>query len=149
LEELTAQLKQNNANFYTLATTLQGDTSLKHLLLINTIDAIASEELYEVLNEVLTEPDQPISKLLEVSENIEPHREILFVDNKTRARFSNNFGDHGRNAEMNWRLALSYLYFTPGVPMLYQGSEIPMYGPGYPENQYIVDFISADPEVKK
>src|SRR5690625_7897810 len=45
-------------------------------------------------------------------------------------------------------LPISYLYFMPGVPIIYQGSEVPMYGPGFPENQYIVDFSSADPDLE-
>src|SRR5699024_12496881 len=45
-------------------------------------------------------------------------------------------------------MALAYLYFTPGVPMIYQGSEIPMYGPGYPENQNMVEFTSGDPDLE-
>src|SRR5699024_11330167 len=51
--------------------------------------------------------------------------------------------DQGRDAETTWKMALAYLYFTPGVPMIYQGSEIPMYGPGFPENQNMVEFTSS------
>src|SRR5699024_12604244 len=29
------------------------------------------------------------------------------------------------------------------------GSETPMYGPGYPENRYLVDFTSGDQELEK
>src|SRR5699024_11509653 len=77
------------------------------------------------------------------------NRDLLYVDNWNTPRFSNNFAEQGRNAETTWGLALGYLYLTPGVPIIYQGSEVPMYGPGYPENQYIVDFTSANPDLKK
>src|SRR5699024_5015854 len=76
-------------------------------------------------------------------------KELLYVDTITSPRFSNNFADHGRTAATTCDLALAYLYFSPGVPMIYQGSEIPMYGPGYPENQYLADFTSADPDLEK
>src|SRR5699024_12126261 len=77
------------------------------------------------------------------------NRDLLYVYNINTARFSNNFADNGRNAVTTWTLALSYLYFTPGVPIVYQRSEVPMYGPGYPENRYLVDFSSADPDVEE
>src|SRR5699024_5469989 len=56
---------------------------------------------------------------------------------------------NGRNSHTVWQMALTYLYLTPGVPIIYQGSEIPMYGPGFPENQYIVDFTAGDQDLQK
>src|SRR5699024_6784055 len=47
------------------------------------------------------------------------------------------------------QLALAFLYSTPGAPIIYQGSEVPMYGPGFPENQYLVDFTAADQDLEK
>src|SRR5699024_2202329 len=41
------------------------------------------------------------------------------------------------------------MYTSEGVPMIYQGSELPMYAPGMPESQMLVQFNSGDPEFKE
>src|SRR5690625_1166613 len=76
-------------------------------------------------------------------------RNLLTVGNKNTARFSNNFADKGRNALTTWKLAMTYMYTTPGVPVIYQGSEVPMYGPGFPENQSLVEFTSIDQDLEE
>src|SRR5699024_5398423 len=115
---------------------------------LETIDAVGNADMYEVFNDVLTEEDHPISDIYETWESSHHSKDILYVDNINTARFSDNFADNGRTAETTWNLALAYLYLTPGVPMIYQGSEVPMYGPGFPENQYIIDFSSSDPNLE-
>ncbi|HLR72061.1 MAG TPA: alpha-amylase family glycosyl hydrolase [Pseudogracilibacillus sp.] len=149
LEKLTKQVKEENPNFYIIATTLQGNTDVDYLYENQHIDAIANDRIYEAMNDVLIKPDKPISKLYDVRGKDANKRDLLYVDTINTPRFSNNFAEQGRNDLTTWKLALSYLYFTPGVPIIYQGSEVPMYGPGFPENQYIVDFTSANPDLEK
>lgn len=147
LERLTEQIKQMDPDFYLIATTLQGNSDVDHVLQNENIDAVANEQMYEAFNDILIKPDEPVSKLFDVRGEDASNRDLLFVDNLNTPRFSNNFAEQGRNAITTWKLALSYLYLTPGVPIIYQGSEVPMYGPGYPENQYMVDFTSANPDL--
>lgn len=149
IEKVAKQLKQKSPHFYLLATTLQGEHDMDALLDIEELDAVANPAMYEVMNEILIEPDQPISKIYETWETNGNDKSLMYLDNINTPRFSNNFAEKGRTAETAWNIALGQLYFSPGVPIVYQGSEVPMYGPGYPENQYIVDFSSADPELEK
>lgn len=150
LERLVTELKEEDPYLYFIATSLQEDSDMKHLLDIEEIDAVANVDTYEQMNDTFTKENQPIKDLLDIRDTEEAsERDLLYVDNINTARFSNNFGDNGRNAVTTWRLALSYMYLTPGVPIVYQGSEVPMYGPGYPENRYIVDFSSSDPDVEE
>lgn len=148
IENLAKQMKQEKPDFYLLATTLQGSDDVDFLLNIDEIDAVADNQMFEVMNEVFTEPDQPVSKVYETWEKEGSEKGLLYVDNMNTARFSNNFAEKGRIAVTTWNIALSYLFLTPGVPIVYQGSEVPMYGPGFPENQYFVDFSSADPDLE-
>src|SRR5690625_42733 len=145
---LTKEIKSNNPSFYIIASTLQGDNHLENLINNEYIDAVENSELYRAMNESLIEPDQPISALYDTWKETGNKKSLLFVDNKNTARFSNNFAENERNAVTTWTLALAYLYFMPGTPVIYQGSEVPMYCPGFPENQYIVDFTSADPDLE-
>jgi len=147
LEKLTTELKQIDPYFHIIATTLQENEDVADLYAIENIDAIANKSLSEKINEVFTFPDVPVSHLFENGEH--SFRDLIYVDNMNTARFSNNFAENERNAVMTWTLALAYMYLTPGVPIIYQGSEVPMYGPGFPENQYFVNFTSADPDIKQ
>lgn len=148
LAKLTKQLKQKDPNFYFLATTLQEDGDTDFLYDIEDIDVISNPQLFTAMNEVLIEPDHSASSLFDTWKEYGNDRDLLYVDNMNTARFSNNFADKGRNAITTWYLALGYLYLAPGVPIIYQGSTVPMYGPGYPENQYLVDFISQDQDLE-
>lgn len=148
LTQLTEHIKEKNPKFYLIAESLQG-ANLEYLCSHEELDAIAHQALYEKINEVFSKVDTPVSELYNLTKQTECDKMLLFADNKNTARFSNVFADEGRNAVTTWTLTLAYLYLTPGVPKIYQGSEVPMYGPGYPENQYLVDMISENPDLKK
>lgn len=148
LSMITSEWKKSNPEFYVLATALDQKEEIDDLATIDSIDAVSNVDMFEAFNDTLTKPDEPISDLYETWESGNNKKGLLYVDTITTARFSNNFADNGRNAETTWDLALAYLYFTPGVPMIYQGSEVPTYGPGYPENQYLVDFTSSNPDLE-
>lgn len=148
INRLTEEIKAKDPTFYIVATSLQGD-NLEHYCANEQIDAIAHESLLKEIQEVFAHVDTPISQLYEKTTDLDCDKMMIFADNKNTARFSNVVADNGRNAVTSWTLALTYLYLSPGVPIVYQGSEVPMYGPGFPENQLMVDSISADPDLKK
>src|SRR5699024_11476931 len=79
----------------------------------------SNPEMYEAMNDVFTKPDEPITNILQTYQKRDDDRSLLYVDNMNTPRFSNNFADQGRDAETTWKMALAYLYFTPGVPMIY------------------------------
>lgn len=150
IEELVTTIKKEDPYFYFIAESLQEDADMSHLLDIDELDAVANVETFKQLNDTFAKPDKTVKDVFETrNEEDASSRDLLYVDNINTARFANNFADNGRNAVTTWRLALGYLYFTPGVPIVYQGSEVPMYGPGYPENRYLVDFSSSDPDVEE
>ena len=148
LEELTKKIKEIDPDFFILANTLT-DQNIDILRNIPHFDGIENQAMLKKMNEVFTLVDQPISILLDELMESGEDRDILFVDSRNTARFSNNFADEGRNALTTWKLALTYMYTMPGIPMIYQGSELPMYGPGFPANQSLVLFNSTDPDLEE
>lgn len=149
LTNFTESISQINANFYILANTSGTNHSIESIRNNPHIHAVDNEVMYEKLNEVLTEEDKPVSILFDIWEEGDGSMDLLFVDNENTSRFSNNFSEKGRNALTTWKLALTYMYTAPGIPSLYQGSELPMYGPGFPENQQLVQFNSTDPDLEE
>ncbi len=151
IEKLTGNIKDKNKNFYILAGTLEEDTkaNIKNLVENKNIDALENVQIHEALNEVYQESEQSPEKVHETWAENKDINSLLYVDNINTARFSNSAADHGRNSITTWSLALAAMYTMPGVPVIYQGSETPMYGPGYPENRYMVDFTSGDQDLEK
>src|SRR5690625_7551121 len=93
------------------------------------------------MNDVFTEPDKPVSVLYDELLEHNEQTNLLRVDHKNAARFSNNFADKGRNALTTWKLAMTYMYTTPGVPVIYQGPEVPWKGRGFREKHSWLDFL--------
>lgn len=151
ITELTQQIKDKNKDFYLIAGMLQEDTNIEvdHLIENENIDAVESVEMYEAFTDVFQEVEQSPEEIFNAWSENEDENHALYIDNINTARFSNNAADHSRNSVTAWSLALTAMYTTPGVPMIYQGSETPMYGPGYPENRYLVDFTSGDQDLEK
>ena len=151
IEELTGKIKDKNKEFYLLAGTLQEDTNanIDSLVENKNIDAVENVQIHESLVETYQESEQSPEKVYEAWAENKEINSLLYVDNINTARFSNSAADHGRNSITTWSLALAAMYTMPGVPVIYQGSETPMYGPGYPENRYMVDFTSGDQDLEK
>lgn len=147
LDEVTKQIKTDNPDFYILARTLHPNTDTNYLYDYD-IDAIENWEIFDLMNKTLSNVGEPISALHEAWSEVGSDRDLLFLDNENMARFSNNLFAGERNTVTGWKVALAYLYMIPGVPMVYQGSEIPMFGTEFPENQKTVDFGTADPDME-
>ncbi|MUK90132.1 alpha-amylase [Ornithinibacillus sp. L9] len=147
LTTFTAYIKELNPNFYLIADLLH-DEQADHVYTEPNIDAVENLAMYEALTDVFAEPDQAVSTIYDIWETTNDKKGLLFVDDPFMERFTQTFSENGRNALTTWKLALTYMYTTPGIPILFQGSEIPMYG-DFPENQRLVDFNSGEADLKE
>lgn len=85
---------------------------------------------------VFRQAGQPLTGLLKGVEQNQP--KITYVDSIETTRFTREAIKQGQNPITRWKLALTYLYTTPGTPMIYQGTEIPMdNGEDTPDHQMI------------
>ncbi len=147
LNTFTKRIKENDPDFYLIAGTIT-DTNSDVLNGMESIDMVENDEQFRAMKEVFSNPDIPVSKLYESWLENENQSGLLYVDNKQLKRFTQVFAENGRNKMTVWQLALTYMYTAPGIPVIYQGSEIPMYG-DYPDNQRLVDFNSGDADLKE
>lgn len=145
LHDLSTHIKDKNDNFLLIADILYPENDNDDLKNEEAIDLVEDESFYEMMTDSLAEVDQPVDEILEdVSD-----KSLLYVDNKDTERFTQRFGDNGRKALTVWELALTLMYTIPGTPSVYQGSEIPMYGEGFPESQDMVQFTNEDDDLKE
>ncbi|MFD1850042.1 alpha-amylase family glycosyl hydrolase [Oceanobacillus bengalensis] len=149
LADLTSHMKEIKPDFYLLGDILETDENSGQILDNTEIQAIENITLSQTMRDVFSEPDKPVSEIYEAWQESNKEQDILFLDDMSTERFTQTFSENGRNAVTTWTLALTYMYTTPGVPMLYQGSEIPMYGKTPEEVQMLVQFNSGEPELKE
>lgn len=148
LNKFTAHLKKQKEDFYITATVLSDEYD-HSLAALDDIQLVENVPVYQEMFEVFSTVNEPVEKIYEAWEEHGSEAGLLYVDNKSTKRFTHEFTENGRNELTAWKLALTYMYTSPGVPVIYQGSEVPMYGEGVPDNHHMVDFNIADPDLKE
>lgn len=149
LEVFTTSLKDRYNDIYLLGDMYNNFDNKSELLERTALDAIDNYELSELISDVFSEPEQPVSQIYEASEAANDLSSLVFVDDKYSKRFTQKFSENKRNTLTAWTLALTYMYTTPGTPIILQGSEVGMYGEDAEDSQRLVPFISGDPELKE
>lgn len=147
IESLVDRIKDVKPEAYIIADILVAENP--ELAEIEGIQLVENTDLFNAMTDVFSREDAPVSNIYEQWEQSDNPSGLLYVDNKYTKRFTHLFSEQGRNKVTAWKLALTYMYTAPGVPLIYQGSEIPMYGEGVPENQTMVNFNSGDADVKE
>lgn len=109
------------------------------------IDGLLDYPLNQPLREAFSKPNQPLDKLLAMKEEQQTfydHPMLMgsFMDNPETVRFTRDSVRNNEHPGPRWKLALSYLYTTPGIPMVYYGSEIALDGGKGVDGQNQMDF---------
>ncbi|WP_085992761.1 alpha-amylase family glycosyl hydrolase [Oceanobacillus senegalensis] len=149
LEALTSQIREENPGFYLLGDTLITDENSEVILENTEIQVIDNPPLTEVMVETFSKVNQDVLNIYEVWESSNNQVPLLAMDDMYSKRFTQELAEGGRNALTAWKLALTYMFTTPGIPSIYQGSEIPMYGANAEEAQQLVRFNSGDSDLQE
>ncbi|SDN09785.1 alpha-amylase [Psychrobacillus sp. OK028] len=67
-----------------------------------------------------------------------------FIDNHDMQRFTNLAIQNNQDPVARLKLALSYLYTAPGIPIIYYGTEIALDGGNDPDNRRMMNFEADD-----
>lgn len=71
------------------------------------------------------------------------------LDGPFTGRFTHEAVENGQNPITRWRLGLTYLFTTPGVPVVYYGSETPLDDGGDPETVPMINVKAGNEELKQ
>ncbi|BAC13141.1 alpha-amylase [Oceanobacillus iheyensis HTE831] len=149
LQEYTQHIKETDEEFYLIGDILDPESANIQELEETPLDIVANPMLHERLKQVFSDVDNPVSEVYHQWENLETDSPLITIDNFTEERFTNAYSKNQRNSLTAWTLALTYMYTTPGTPLIVQGTELPMYGGDEEESQRLVPFNSGDPELKE
>ncbi|MFD2208470.1 alpha-amylase family glycosyl hydrolase [Virgibacillus halophilus] len=147
LHAFTDHVKQTKPGLILAASTLSGHDA--KLIRDQQFDLVENDTVHQAVANTFLKPDQPVSRIYDTWEKSQNKGGLVFVDDKFSKRYTEAFAENGRNTMTVWKLALTYLYTAPGVPIIYQGTEIPMLGKDYPDNQHLVDFNAGDSDMKE
>ncbi|MBD8067582.1 alpha-amylase family glycosyl hydrolase [Bacillus sp. PS06] len=89
---------------------------------------------------ILSAPDQALDDLINTNDS----QIAKYVDNKDSIRFTRHSLQNKEHPVTRLKLALSYLYLTPGVPVIYYGTEIVQDGGEPPTNSPLMNFRTDD-----
>lgn len=149
LKALTEHIESTNSNFYLIGDILETDENSQEILDSTGIQVIENTALNQTMRETFSKEDNEVSTIYNVWEESGNQHPLLFMDDMYSKRFTQLFSENGRNSLTAWKLALTYMYTTPGVPMIFQGSEIPMYGEDAIAAQKLVQFNSGDSDLQE
>lgn len=148
LDKLVALINEKDPSFYLLGNILDPESPIEHFEELENV-VVENYELSNEIIDVFSHMGTPVSKIHDLWDQSNQKPSVLFVDNEHMKRFSQTVAEEGRNSTTAWKLALTYMYTTPNTPFILQGSELTMYGDGFPETQRLVPFHSAEPDLEQ
>ncbi|WP_338472118.1 alpha-amylase family glycosyl hydrolase [Niallia sp. XMNu-256] len=111
------------------------------------MDGFTNYRLSQELRNVFHKPDHSFTTLFSQIDSIHnPYAMATYIDNEQMSRFTRLIIEQNEHPGPRWKQALTFLYTTPGVPIVFYGSEIALDGGGTPDNLRQMNF-RTDPEL--
>lgn len=104
------------------------------------MDAFMDYTEIDDLRTAFSAPDERLANLLTKQKGNMYPKVVNFMDTSLLPRFTFDAVTANQHPGTRWKLALSYLYTSPGVPALLYGTEIALNGGKSPENQPLMNF---------
>jgi alpha-amylase len=148
-EEFATAVKSVKEDFFLLGEVWHDDPQYVADYTETGIDSVVDYPFFNEAARVFSSPDQSLDRLDTIWQrnvNLYENPFILgnFIDNHDNVRFTRRALEQKENPITRLKLALSYLYAAPGIPIVYYGTEIAMDGGEDPDNRRLMDFRTKD-----
>ncbi|BCB03007.1 alpha-amylase family glycosyl hydrolase [Bacillus sp. KH172YL63] len=149
--EFSKEVKSVKDDFYLLGEVFDRDPEKIAAYNGAGIDGFVNVPQAEELRTVFQKPDTSMDRLFnfwKYNETFYGQPELMgtFIDNHDMERFTRLLVQEKLFPGTRWKLALTYMYATPGIPIVYYGSEIAVDGGDDPDNRRFMNF-RADEEL--
>ena len=143
--DFTNEVKSVKKDFFLLGEVTTNDPVKMESYAETGIDGFVDFPLNEELRKVFPKPDQSFGELfkrLEQNEELGLNSYLMgtFMDNHHTVRFTRDMVENNEHPGPRWKQSLTYLYTTPGIPIVYYGSEIALDGGNSPDNRRQMNF---------
>ncbi|ALC91893.1 alpha-amlyase [Bacillus sp. FJAT-18017] len=144
-EEFSKEVKAQKEDFYLIGEVWTDDPNYIAQYDKAGIDGFVDFPLHEQLREAFAKPDQTLDWLFSTAARNkvlyeDPFLMGTFIDNHDMVRFTREALLAKEDPVSRWKLALTYMYTAPGIPIIYYGSEIALDGTNDPDNRREMDF---------
>ncbi|MFD3447313.1 alpha-amylase family glycosyl hydrolase [Microbacteriaceae bacterium 4G12] len=109
------------------------------------MDSFVNVNYQKNMTDVFVKPNQSIAPLYkDWQQNQEgyknPYALGSSIDNQNTKRFARVVKEENQYPPARLKLALAYMYTSPGIPIMYYGTEIALDGGDVPDNRRLMDF---------
>ncbi|SFA79186.1 MULTISPECIES: alpha-amylase family glycosyl hydrolase [unclassified Bacillus (in: firmicutes)] len=151
-KEFSAEMKKTKKDFYLIGEVWHDDP--RYIAKYDKeagIDGFVDYPLNTELRKAFKKPDQSLGLLFNVWKRNQilyedPYLMGTFMDNHDNVRFTREIIQNNIHPGPRWKMSLTYLYTSPGIPIVYYGSEIALDGGNDPDNRRMMNF-KADKEL--
>lgn len=121
------------------------------------IDAFMDDKQNEELRKAFAAPDRAVTAIFANHTNSKSLKQVQFMDTNQSSRFTLDAVAANQHPGTRWKIALSFLYTTSGVPMLLYGSEIALNGDrsqnhhpfmNFKTDKDVIDYITKLAEIR-
>ncbi|MBT2678157.1 alpha-amylase [Bacillus sp. ISL-35] len=150
-EDFSKEVKSVKDDFYLIGEVWSEDPNYIAKYDKAGIDGFVDFPLNEQLRTAFEKTDQTLDWLLTTAKRnktIYENPELMgnFIDNHDMVRFTRKAVQNRQHPGTRWKMALTYMYTAPGIPIVYYGSEIALDGGEDPDNRRQMSF-RADKEL--
>jgi glycosidase len=143
--EFSKEVKLVKDDFYLLGEVWHDDLRVVASYEKTGIDGFVDFPQNQHLRTIFAKPNQSLGWLFtswERNKAFYKRPELLgnFMDNHDMTRFTRDILINKQDPIVRWKLALTYLYTAPGIPIIYYGSEIALDGAEDPGNRRLMEF---------
>ncbi len=126
---MSAEVKAVNDDFYLTGTALEATHEEISSYLDAGFDGLADTSLNKPLRDAFAKTNVSMTPLFDMwiknKETYErPEQMTAFFDNKDMERFTRDIVNQNEFPGARWKMALTYLYTQPEIPVIYYGTEI-------------------------
>ncbi|MCH1625836.1 alpha-amylase family glycosyl hydrolase [Ferdinandcohnia quinoae] len=146
LTTLSKTVKAEKKDFFLLGqpTDLDNPQDLAEITKLG-IDSVLNIPVYKEVASSFSVPDRQLEQVEEIlnhSHEVYENPNLLanFIDNQDTVRFTYLSAEENEHPVPRIKVALSYLYTMPGIPVVYYGTEIALNGKETPDNRGMMDF---------
>jgi glycosidase len=141
-------IKSVKKGFYLLGDMQTDDPNVVNLYKSTGIDGFTDTRLNMDLRKGFATTDLSLNHLFSDVEKTKqnapnPYLMGTFLDDTQSTRFTKDIVSNKEYPGSRWEMALTYLYTTPGIPVIYYGSEIALNGGKAPDNQRQMNFRAS------
>jgi glycosidase len=138
-------VKSVKKDFYLLGDIQSDDPNVANLYKSTGIDGFTDTRLNMDLRKGFATTDLSLNHLFSDWENtkqssLNPSLMGTYMDDTQTTRFTKDIVSNKQYPGSRWEMALTYLYTTPGIPVIFYGSEIALNGGMAPDNHRQMNF---------